>query len=136
MTEAGMLHRLQKEIPGKVFIPGPTENCSCGECRFMKMNTLEKAHDALLQHGAGNHFAGTSAQTRRSADPPHARAEPLTCVFVSCHSERSRGISYYCLGAMLFSQRMRDVSTALDMTNWTAVSSSQSSIFSLVTLSA
>ena len=48
VTEAGMLHRLRKEIPGKTFIPGPTENCFCGECRFMKMNTLEKAHDALL----------------------------------------------------------------------------------------
>src|SRR6266480_1493503 len=48
VTEAGMLHRLKKEIPGKTFIPGPTDNCFCGECRFMKMNTLEKAFDALL----------------------------------------------------------------------------------------
>jgi quinolinate synthase len=48
VTEAGMLHRLKKEVPGKLFIPGPTENCFCGECRFMKMNTLEKAHAALL----------------------------------------------------------------------------------------
>ena len=44
-----MLHRLQKEIPGKTFIPGPTENCFCGECRYMKKNTLEKAYDALLK---------------------------------------------------------------------------------------
>jgi quinolinate synthase len=48
VTEAGMLHRLRKEVPGKIFIPGPTDNCFCGECRFMKMNTLEKAHAALL----------------------------------------------------------------------------------------
>ena len=48
VTEAGMLHRLKKEVPNKNFIPGPTENCFCGECRFMKMNTLEKAHAALL----------------------------------------------------------------------------------------
>jgi quinolinate synthase len=48
VTEAGMLHRLHKEIPGKTFIPGPTDNCFCGECRYMKMNTLEKAYDALL----------------------------------------------------------------------------------------
>ena len=48
VTEAGMLHRLHKEIPGKKFIPGPTERCACAECRFMKMNTLEKAHAALL----------------------------------------------------------------------------------------
>src|SRR5256885_1473180 len=48
VTEAGLLHRLSKEIPNKTFIPGPTDNCFCGECRFMKMNTLEKAYDALL----------------------------------------------------------------------------------------
>jgi quinolinate synthase len=48
VTEAGMLHRLRKEIPGKEFIAGPTERCACAECRFMKMNTLEKAHAALL----------------------------------------------------------------------------------------
>jgi len=48
VTEAGMLHRLKKEIPDKTFIPGPTDNCFCCECRFMKMNTLEKAYGALL----------------------------------------------------------------------------------------
>jgi quinolinate synthase len=48
VTEAGMLHRLRKEVPGKNFIPGPTDRCACAECRFMKMNTLEKAHAALL----------------------------------------------------------------------------------------
>lgn len=47
VTEAGMLHRLKKEIPGKNFVAGPTEHCACAECRFMKMNTLEKAFDAL-----------------------------------------------------------------------------------------
>ncbi|MFN2507648.1 MAG: quinolinate synthase NadA [Chthoniobacterales bacterium] len=47
VTEAGMLHRLRKEVPGKNFIPGPTDRCACAECRFMKMNTLEKAHAAL-----------------------------------------------------------------------------------------
>ena len=47
VTEAGMLHRLRREIPGKNFIPGPTEHCACAECRFMKMNTLEKAFNAL-----------------------------------------------------------------------------------------
>ncbi len=47
VTEAGMLHRLKKEIPGKLVIPGPTDRCACAECRFMKMNTVEKAHAAL-----------------------------------------------------------------------------------------
>src|SRR5436309_13567039 len=46
-TEAGMLHRLEKECPGKEFIAAPTENCRCNECRFMKMNTLEKLHNCM-----------------------------------------------------------------------------------------
>jgi quinolinate synthase len=46
-TEAGMLHRLQKECPDKRFIPAPTDNCRCNECRFMKMNTLEKLYDCM-----------------------------------------------------------------------------------------
>jgi quinolinate synthase len=46
-TEAGMLHRLKKECPHKTFIPAPTENCACNECRFMKMNTLEKLYDCM-----------------------------------------------------------------------------------------
>ncbi len=47
-TETGMLHRLEKECPGKTFIPAPTENCRCNECRFMKLNTLEKLYDCML----------------------------------------------------------------------------------------
>jgi quinolinate synthase len=47
-TESGMLHRLQKECPGKQFIPAPTDTCRCNECRFMKLNTLEKLYDCML----------------------------------------------------------------------------------------
>lgn len=47
VTEAGMLHRLHKEVPGKRFIAGPTDTCNCNECPFMKMNTLENAVAAL-----------------------------------------------------------------------------------------
>jgi quinolinate synthase len=47
-TEAGMIHRLNKECPGKRFVPVPVENCRCNECKFMKMNTLEKLHDCML----------------------------------------------------------------------------------------
>ena len=47
VTEEGMLHRLRREIPGKTFIPGPTDHCACAECRFMKMNTLEKLYRCL-----------------------------------------------------------------------------------------
>ena len=47
VTESGMLHRLRREVPGKTFIAGPTDSCACNDCRFMKMNTVEKLRDAL-----------------------------------------------------------------------------------------
>jgi quinolinate synthase len=47
VTESGMLHRLEREVPGKRFIAGPTGHCACADCRYMKMNTLEKLHDCL-----------------------------------------------------------------------------------------
>jgi quinolinate synthase len=46
-TEAGMLHRLKRECPDKNFIPAPSDICRCNECRFMKMNTLEKLYDCM-----------------------------------------------------------------------------------------
>jgi quinolinate synthase len=48
VTESGMLHRLRREIPDREFIAGPTDRCACADCRFMKLNTLEKLHAALL----------------------------------------------------------------------------------------
>jgi quinolinate synthase len=47
VTEEGMLHRLRREIPEKVFIPGPTDHCACAECRYMKRNTIEKLYLCL-----------------------------------------------------------------------------------------
>ncbi|MEM7791255.1 MAG: quinolinate synthase NadA [Verrucomicrobiota bacterium] len=47
VTEMGMIHRLQREVPGKTFIAGPTDSCACNECRFMKMNTIEKLRNCL-----------------------------------------------------------------------------------------
>lgn len=48
VTESGMLNRLEREVPEKNFIAGPTGHCRCADCRYMKLNTLEKLHDALL----------------------------------------------------------------------------------------
>lgn len=48
VTESGMIHRLRREVPDKTFIAGPTDSCACNDCRFMKMNTIEKVRDALL----------------------------------------------------------------------------------------
>ena len=47
VTESGMLHRLRKECPDKNLIPGPTDRCACADCRYMKMNTLQKLRDCL-----------------------------------------------------------------------------------------
>lgn len=47
ITETGMIHRLRREAPEKTFIAGPTDTCACNECRFMKMNTIEKLRDCL-----------------------------------------------------------------------------------------
>ncbi len=48
VTESGMLHRLRKEAPDKNLIAGPTDKCHCADCRYMKLNTMEKLHDCLL----------------------------------------------------------------------------------------
>ena len=47
VTEGGMLHRLRKEAPDKNLIAGPTDSCACSDCKYMKMNTLEKLHACL-----------------------------------------------------------------------------------------
>lgn len=55
VTESGIIHRMQKECPGKEFICAPTfnvmqlptDNCRCSECKFMKLNTLEKVRDCM-----------------------------------------------------------------------------------------
>lgn len=52
-TEAGILHEMQRTCPDKEFIPVPPEisesglECSCNECNFMKLNTLEKVYNCL-----------------------------------------------------------------------------------------
>ncbi len=48
VTESGMLHRLRKECPDKNLIAGPTDRCACADCRYMKLNTLQKLRDCLL----------------------------------------------------------------------------------------
>jgi len=45
-TEAGILHQMKKAEPGKNFIAAPPEeeSCSCSECPYMKLNTMEKLY--------------------------------------------------------------------------------------------
>src|SRR5712691_213302 len=57
VTESGIIHRMQKECPGKEFICAPvydvmkmpTDSCRCSECKYMKMNTLEKVRDCMAR---------------------------------------------------------------------------------------
>lgn len=53
-TESGILHEMQKACPDKLFIPVPPEltegskSCKCNECNYMRLNTLDKLYDCLL----------------------------------------------------------------------------------------
>lgn len=47
-TESGILHQMEKQTPGKNFIPAPpTGNCACNECPYMRLNTLEKLYVSM-----------------------------------------------------------------------------------------
>ncbi len=44
-TETGILHQMKKNSPDKEFLIVPTdETCSCNDCPYMKMNTMEKLY--------------------------------------------------------------------------------------------
>ncbi len=48
VTEAGIIHQMQKRAPHKQLIPAPPDgNCACNECPFMRLNTPEKVYLAL-----------------------------------------------------------------------------------------
>jgi len=50
-TEAGILYKMQQEVPGTELIPAPAKEdntCACSECAYMKVNTLEKLYNCLL----------------------------------------------------------------------------------------
>ena len=52
-TESGIMFEMQRACPDKEFIPVPPEvtegvGCSCNECEYMRMNTLDKLYNCLL----------------------------------------------------------------------------------------
>ena len=55
VTESGIIHRMKRECLGKEFICAPTfdvmrlptDTCRCSECKFMKLNTLEKVRNCM-----------------------------------------------------------------------------------------
>jgi len=69
-TEVGILHQMQKEVPGKNLIPAPTledNNCACSECESMKMNTLWKLYKCLKNESPE---VTVPEETRRKAIQP------------------------------------------------------------------
>jgi len=46
LTETGILHQMKKAASEKTFIPAPIEDesCSCNQCPYMKLNTMEKIY--------------------------------------------------------------------------------------------
>jgi quinolinate synthase len=70
VTESGMLNRLRKECPDKNLIPGPTDRCACADCRYMKMNTLQKLRDCLARLEPRVEM---DEETRRWAEAPLLR---------------------------------------------------------------
>ena len=50
-TEAGILHKMQQDMPNTALIPAPAKEdntCACSECHFMKMNTMQKLYNCML----------------------------------------------------------------------------------------
>jgi quinolinate synthase len=48
VTEAGILHQMQKAAPSKTYIPAPPDNgCACNECPYMRLNTMEKLYRCM-----------------------------------------------------------------------------------------
>ena len=49
VTESGILFEMRRKCPEQTFLAAPAETgeCSCNECEFMKLNTLEKVAAAL-----------------------------------------------------------------------------------------
>ncbi len=50
VTESGILHQMQKACPQKRFHAAPAQDaeCQCNECEYMKLSTLQKVYDCLL----------------------------------------------------------------------------------------
>ncbi|NUM69681.1 MAG: quinolinate synthase NadA [Ignavibacteriaceae bacterium] len=49
-TEPGIMYQMEKAVPHKTLIAAPPEkdNCNCNNCPYMKLNSLEKLYDCLL----------------------------------------------------------------------------------------
>ena len=66
-TESGILFEMQRACPDKEFIPVPPEvtegvGCSCNECEYMRMNTLDKLYACLKDEQPEMHVEKETAK--------------------------------------------------------------------------
>lgn len=47
-TEPGIIHEMRKQMPSKTYVPVPSDECACNQCEYMRMHTLQKVYDCLL----------------------------------------------------------------------------------------
>lgn len=77
-TEAGILYKMQQDVPKATLIPAPAKeenSCACSECYYMKMNTMQKLYDCLLQESPQ---INVSEQVRKKALIPINRMLELS----------------------------------------------------------
>lgn len=50
VTESGILFEMRRKCPEKTFLAAPAEDaeCQCNQCEYMKMNTLQKVYECML----------------------------------------------------------------------------------------
>ena len=66
-TESGILFEMQRACPDKEFIPVPPEvtegvGCSCNECEYMRMDTLDKLYACLKDEQPEMHVEKETAE--------------------------------------------------------------------------
>ena len=63
-TESGILHEMQKSCPEKTFIPAPPSDstCACNKCSYMKLVTMQKLYDCLLNEAPEIHVDAEVAE--------------------------------------------------------------------------
>ena len=63
-TESGILHEMQKSCPEKTFIPAPPSDstCACNECSYMKLVTMQKLYNCLLNEAPEIHVDAEVAE--------------------------------------------------------------------------
>lgn len=50
VTEPGILHKMMQDQPEKNFLPAKKDSDACNKCPHMRLNTLEKVYDAMMNN--------------------------------------------------------------------------------------